>query len=141
MKPVVIENVTNFVFKLSGGTDENDLPCLRDLVNRRVTSFWQPREEERLEEADLIGVQIYGFPGAKIRAGFGDHTGFFSIHPVEPIVNPYEKEGDRQFHIPLDAGKKRWLRGGGHFVLEVGMCPPMPVAVFLSTPEETEDAD
>lgn len=139
MKPVEVEGATNFVFKLpSAAPGQGDLPCIRDLVGRKTTSFWKPSEEDNLDSADMICVQTYGFPETKIRAGFGDDTGFFKIAPVEGIPFDGERQGQMQYQITVNSGAREWLRGDGHFILEVGMCPPMPVSVWLDNSVVTE---
>lgn len=64
MKPVTTE-FTNQVFKLSGGTDENDLPIQRMIEpdgSITLTSSWELTDDERQQIADgaKINLVIWG---------------------------------------------------------------------------------
>lgn len=140
MKPVETEE-TNFTYKLAGGTEENDLPCvrepavpLRDMVaeaHGSTTSFWQPEEGDDLDGADAIYVQLQ-VTRRKVEVGFGDTVEEAELE--ERALTP--AYGGWQTNVHLGDEQKKWLRNGGHFVLRIAGHPTPPVSLWLDTVEE-----
>lgn len=61
MKPVKTDE-TNFTYKLPGGTEENDLPCVLDKEAGTVKATWELDDEEArlfVSEAGGMFLQVY----------------------------------------------------------------------------------
>jgi len=75
MKPVETP-FTNCVFKLEGGTVENNLPAERtvDYENRPcIVTMWEPTEQERrqISQGTLIRLVVWGFSHPAVAVGAG----------------------------------------------------------------------
>jgi hypothetical protein len=137
MKPVETPD-TNFTYKLAGGTEENDLPCvvtqpeagLDGLKPGTTTSFWA------LEESDGLSAGAIHFlvqnPGIRtVWVGFGERIEGLEL--LEAQLAPLE--GGGHGFVKLDEDRQQLLMLGGHFVLRVPGHPTPPVSVWLDPPE------
>lgn len=136
MKPVKTEE-TNFTYKLVGGTEENDLPCVRvpeyPSLDRgaeargSTTSFWQPEDDDDdLGAAEAIYVQLQVEP-RRIEVGFGDTIEEANLEARDLV----SFDGGWQTGVPLNDEIRKWLENGGHFVLRIAGHPTPPVSVWL----------
>lgn len=134
MKPVRTEE-TNFTYKLPGGTEANDLPCVvrpdpHGLLKHKdgdTTSFWQPEDDEDLDRARAVYVHVQQTGLLAAEVGFGDTTdeAKLAAYPLQPS----HLGGDLVF--PLSDEHKKWLGNGGHFVLRIEGHPTPPVRLWL----------
>lgn len=74
MKPVKVP-ITNAVFKLSGGTEENDLPINKTTLNGQevLRSFWklEPYELEAIKQGAMIELTVWGTQHPPVSLGIG----------------------------------------------------------------------
>lgn len=131
MKPVKTA-ACNWSFHLPGRPGEGDMPCMKVEDPPATRSFWalEDSDDELLNgSAPIICVQTYGFARIdKALIGFGDHGGETNIDMREGM----EHDGGRQFQVPVNEVVRDHMRRGGLFILEVPMCPPMPVSVWIA---------
>lgn len=127
MKPVD-HNDTNFVYKLPGGTDENDLPCRRE--HGRVTSWWRPSDssEEASICADARLVVWVWWPnvvGVELEVGDDSMT-----ERTMQLERQDDDDGPTWAYVAnLSYAARSHLRNGGCVKLTVDMQPPPPVAI------------
>jgi hypothetical protein len=116
---------TNFTYKLPGGTEENDLPCVMREAPDDTTSFWKPEDHENLAGAGWVRVQIWHASPRLVQIGIGDTMdadlqGF----PVMPDV-------DGSYATLLLDDELRAKIRDSHIILRIEGHPTPPVSVTL----------
>lgn len=141
MRPVWAEGC-NFTYKLVGGTEENDLPCLRGAGF--VTSFWEPdgSEIEKIVLDGRVVIWIWWPSMVGLKVGLTDTAGIGGrdLSNAAPIkAHPYEGPAQRgwAYVFELDDEERSVLHGGAKIKLTVDATPPPPVSV---TPYEEDEA-
>lgn len=140
MRPVHTEDC-NFTYKLAGGTEENDLPCLRGAGF--VTSFWEPTDDEitKIVLDGRVVVWVWWQNVIGVKPGLTDVMGgggadLSNVAPIKAYPYSGDDHAGWAYIFELDNRERSALRNGSKFKLTVDSTPPPPVSV---TPfEETE---
>lgn len=138
MKPIGNDDC-NFTFVLGGGTEENDLPCVRDDWGQTVTSFWQAEEGEDIAGADVLWVWLTQSPDVAVQIAWAD-TLDDAKKNFEPLETFRDEDGDGACVIPLPENRKNWLMAGSTIALRVHALPTPPVCLAFSYSEVAEEA-
>lgn len=127
MKPVRTDE-TNFVYELSGGTKENDLPCRRE--DGKVFSVWESIDMDALSfDAPQVSLFVWYSGNAEFECSI--KVGDGPVHDNESLEFLSAGEGVWEYVASLSEREAQVLRDGGHVEVMVSRMPPPPIGVSL----------
>jgi len=134
VKPIIWPH-SFFTYHLSGGTAENDLPCIRNLRAGTVTSRWvfdDDSEAMSLLDGGKLCLAVWG--DAHIDANLvGDLRISDSIKPLAAMLI---ESPERLWEVELSELDREDLLAGGAIELIVHAVPPPAMSVWVSEPME-----
>lgn len=119
---------TNFTYELPGRPGEGDLPCLRDLDNRLVTSFWRLEPEDRLASATAVYVKVFDL-GRTVGLGVADPEGNFL--PTDATALPSPDAWPRLHALSLTADLKSLLAHDALIWLTISGIPSPVIQLWI----------
>lgn len=130
MRPIKTDECT-FTFHLVGGTEENDLHCIRDAYTETVTSFWEADPDDHLsDESAVLFVWLYGMPELGAAVAWAD-----TLDDAEflDMTVSRDDDGDGWFAVELGENERKWLKSGGSIALRLNTLRIPPVGMNLDT--------